>query len=756
MSKFNWMEITRDDVIDAIGQFVEETPDYPEPRSTYLLYDGKKLPAKHIRGMAYKVHYGQEINKADFGGGLETVKFFERLGFEIDYRGTSEMKKGEKPKTLVKAKEYNSPEKTELKVNNKPENKISISTKRVIEQKNALQLILNKMFDGDIVCEKTYSWLKTPDVISGEYARLYEMLSSYRGDTTFAKKNVVLRCDFVCESKKLIIEYDERQHFSEARKISLESYREIPLCFERERWIKACRDIGAKDNSPKNRDEVRAYYDSTRDIECYKHGYRLIRIMHGQIDFEQSGALEELNNLIWNEATNKEKTLDSDVTELLKVCMYLQCDEMKNESDFEKAAEIIKKSDVDMVVFPEFCYFPRVDVMRDADVADDNDLERVYNVCCDFSEKLGRAVVVNSYDKYGSIYSVFANAFANEDETECCYYMKHTMTDCSMFDFTNYSEIVESGFFEPIKFKGYNIGITICYDCNHALFSRMYELCGRVDLILNSTGGNVVYDKWHKYNKCRAIENSCYTLVTMGGDGTKDKANSYVYGFNANGGELKPENLNGPSDIKNYPGGLYVYKVSKNPGMAEPDMSNQLETINKKWHLKIPVGNIQSVIDKSYRITDNIYRLNVGNDNVMLLLIDGMDIMKPEKALPLLYSPELKKYGNKKYVIVNRHNHIDKVFFKEKLSTILKVRSMENFCAVILEADNINKCYQCGKNRTAQVVKETNGFFGIDLDRTTGPEAIWKNKQGMKLSWRKNYEWLITYAKTLKCDGVRK
>ncbi len=75
MAKFNWMDISRDDVNKAIEQFVEETPEYPEPRSTFLIYNGEKLPAKHIRGMAYAVHYGYEISKNDFGGGKETARF---------------------------------------------------------------------------------------------------------------------------------------------------------------------------------------------------------------------------------------------------------------------------------------------------------------------------------------------------------------------------------------------------------------------------------------------------------------------------------------------------------------------------------------------------------------------------------------------------------------------------------------------------------------------------------------------------------
>lgn len=39
------------------------------------------------------------------------------------------------------------------------------------------------------------------------------------------------------------------------------------------------------------------------------------------------------------------------------------------------------------------------------------------------------------------------------------------------------------------------------------------------------------------------------------------------------------------------------------------------------------------------------------------------------------------------------------------------------------------------------------GKFGIDLSRTTGPEAIWKNKNliGMRGEWRQNYEALLRY-----------
>ena len=747
MPKLNWVEITCDDVIHAIEKFLSNNPEYPEPRSTYLVFDGKKLPAKHIRGMAYREHYGVEISKADFNGGMETVRFFERLGFAMDYHGITVEKpqkvKSTKLETVGKSEEtkaktvptaiaeISAP--TTSSVTEPTDDKIAIPSKRVIEQKNALQLILNKMFDGDIVCEKTYPWLKTPTQITGPYATLYKALSEYRGDTGFAKKNVVLRCDFVCEGQKLIIEYDERQHFSEARRISLEAYTDVPVLFDRKKWIKACCDVGAKDNAPANRDEVRAFYDSTRDIACWENGYRLVRIMHGQIDFEKECAAEELAEML--------EPILNPVDEKIRVGMYLQTDELKNRKSFDAMLPILKSSDVDIIVFPEYCYVPFVGKLVQGDIALPSDEDEAIGLCLEFSKELGKAIIVSSHDKYDTIYSIYANAFAADDETSVSLYIKHTMCGSSCLGFENYPAVAPK-VFNPISLKGFLIGMTICYDCNHALFSRAYGIYG-IDLIINSTGGNVVYDKWFKYNKARAIENDCATLVTMGGDGTVNNGHNYVFGFNRNGGQLTPKNLRGSSEMHNVPGGLYVYTISKDPGEAEPDYSNQFETTNKKWQFSWPVMGSESVLAEAEKVTDSIYRKKVGGYNVFFLLVDGLDILKPEFVQPLLYAKEMKKYPNRKYVIVNRHEHVDDTLFKEKLSLILKVRAMENYCAVILESDNINKCYQCGKNRTAQVVRAEDGSFGIDIDRTTGPEAIWKDKGGMRASWRKNYEWLV-------------
>jgi predicted amidohydrolase len=422
--------------------------------------------------------------------------------------------------------------------------------------------------------------------------------------------------------------------------------------------------------------------------------------------------------------------------------LYLQTEELKNQRCFDKAIEVVKKADFDIFVLPEFAYFPFVDLFEESDLGNEEDKERIFAACLDFSEEIGKAVVVCSADKENTIFSVFANAFADDTETETAFYIKHTMTDFSAFDFDNYREVAES-FFQPIVYKGYKIGITICYDCNHAIFSRLYGMNG-VEVLINSTGGDVVYDKWYKYNKVRAIENSCYNFVTMGGDGTVRNPHAYVYGFNPNGKELKPYNLMRKTDELNSPGGIYVYDTSTDDGHASPDTSlNQPKTLNKFHHLEIPAGGVDKILSKSKKVAEGIYVCKVKDQNVVFGLVEGNDILKPEKVLPRLYTEELRHIGNKRYILVNKHKYIEDEFFRNKLSVVLKVRAMENYCAVILESENINECYQSGKNRTAQVLKPENGHFRIDLNRTTGPEAIWKNKTGMRARWRENFEWLI-------------
>jgi len=289
-----WNNISRDDVIQAIKLFDSSFVHYPEPRNTFLIYNNKKYPAKHIRGMAYQIANGMEISKNEYSGGQETANFFRKLDFKVEYERKTIKHKGRKEiSTTGNVVEQTTTEKPTKRLN-------------AASQKNALQRLLQQHY-GHIETEKKFIWLKTPDHsnLPEDYRRIVNALSNYRNHVGFQKSHYPLPCDIVLDDHKIIIEYDEYQHFSEARKITLENYPEnIQLNFSTEKWIEACKRINAKDNNPIDRDERRAYYDAVRDIEVFKHGYSLVRIMHGDIDWESEGAKNHLSQIIKSRNTD--------------------------------------------------------------------------------------------------------------------------------------------------------------------------------------------------------------------------------------------------------------------------------------------------------------------------------------------------------------------------------------------------------------------------------------------------------------------
>jgi hypothetical protein len=81
-----WDNITASDVKKAIEIFDKTQENYPEPRNTFLIFNEKKYPAKHIRGLAYYVANKKEISKSEYSGGQETANFFKKLGFSVQYK----------------------------------------------------------------------------------------------------------------------------------------------------------------------------------------------------------------------------------------------------------------------------------------------------------------------------------------------------------------------------------------------------------------------------------------------------------------------------------------------------------------------------------------------------------------------------------------------------------------------------------------------------------------------------------------------
>lgn len=98
---------------------------------------------------------------------------------------------------------------------------------------------------------------------------IYDSLKHHRGHEEFVRTSTLPRCDLYIPSERVIIEFDESQHFSIPRKISLTNYPDsLTLGYNKDKWINLCERIHASDNDPKCifRDEQRAWYDTLRDF----------------------------------------------------------------------------------------------------------------------------------------------------------------------------------------------------------------------------------------------------------------------------------------------------------------------------------------------------------------------------------------------------------------------------------------------------------------------------------------------------------
>ena len=444
----------------------------------------------------------------------------------------------------------------------------------------------------------------------------------------------------------------------------------------------------------------------------------------------------------------------------MKVGLFLQdktINEETAEKEFYNALKLAKDGKVDLFVFPEHAWTPFDNELNDLPLlnyeGEENKADEILKIVTDIAKTANCAVILCRADDNGAIYSYYANPFAKDGETTDKYYIKHVATSVSAFDLQDYKDEIEF-FFEPILLNGLKIGQTICYDSTLPLFSRMYGL-NKVDLIINSTGGHVDYKKWSYYQKARAIENSCNVLCTMAYFEAGARNQSYIFGYDSNGKKLEYSIL-GSRGYKdnNINNALYSFEVEANSkdvfdinGAEVDEYLDQAENINKNIDFCVSPHELLQKIKTFKRIKENLFLLPQKDLNIVICYIKENDILSPEIVSNLLYDENLSAITNKRYIIFNDWGIVDHNYYERVLSNILKVRAAENFCAVIFNSENIKKCFQVGNNKNAQIVKMCGGKFGIDLSRTTGPEAIWKNKNliGMRGEWRQNYEALLRY-----------
>ena len=146
----------------------------------------------------------------------------------------------------------------------------------------------------------SFSWPATPDdyeqtPIGAAVRRISAGLGDLRGHRDFIKSALVPPCDFYISNPPFILEFDESQHFSSPRLVTLSLYpKEVQLGFPLHRWQELCREIDAKDDEPIDRDERRAWYDTLRDLVPTLRGFEpTLRLYAGEFEWCSMDAMQE-------------------------------------------------------------------------------------------------------------------------------------------------------------------------------------------------------------------------------------------------------------------------------------------------------------------------------------------------------------------------------------------------------------------------------------------------------------------------------
>jgi len=230
-------------------------------RKFLLEHDGKSFPPKYVLSLANKYANGKDLDSEKFGGGKETNDFLSKLGFTVRsmtstcYQEVHQLREARAKRDMKKT----SPLRRVAHGERCPKCKETVA--------RLLKAIYGEVETGWKACigTKPEDFKNTPHY--EKLREIYHALKAHRGFKDLVKAETLDECDYYVPSPGFVIEFDERQHFTTPRSLTLKQYSEgFAIGFDKARWMGLCERIDARDNIPPYRDEQRAWYDTLRDF----------------------------------------------------------------------------------------------------------------------------------------------------------------------------------------------------------------------------------------------------------------------------------------------------------------------------------------------------------------------------------------------------------------------------------------------------------------------------------------------------------
>lgn len=258
--------IRREHVLRAREKFLSSPTKHHPAKSAFLIHEEHKLPAKFIIRSAFEIATGHLPHPETLTGGKASIRVLRNLGFHNAIYEKQNVTGGKR--------------------------NVAKSARR-----EALRKVLAQQW-GPVETEKKFQGISVPDLKSRSSMEpvlfhILQNIEAHRRIEVQGKMNWLLAFDFFLPRIGVVVEFDERQHFTPLRATALKAYpTEIELGFDKARWIQLSEEIRAGDNSPIYRDEQRAFYDAIRDITVSKVGLKpVVRIFEEDVQWEKEEAV---------------------------------------------------------------------------------------------------------------------------------------------------------------------------------------------------------------------------------------------------------------------------------------------------------------------------------------------------------------------------------------------------------------------------------------------------------------------------------
>ena len=538
--------ITSEHLVEAICRIRREgVPPRRKGRYYCLVKDGCHYPPKYTVAMAHQIATGRFLPSHEFSGGGESNGFLSKRGFEI---ADCNCGGGYRAKTLTR------------RANRTRKRKSAKGHTRHSEHcpdcKARVRELLERIY-GECVANHGFNWPTHPSSYSSTpinltLRNLAAILEDYRGHefNDFVKSDTLATCDFWVPDPGFILEFDERQHFTTPRKLTLTAYPDNePLGFSTEQWISLCERHDASDNDPPYRDEQRAWYDTLRDLVPSIKGLQATKRLYASdliwcsLDPDSNNDRQRFSAIIGDcvsgrkrvttgqTVVKRNKTVGRKPSVLRAALVFPQVNHSallgivplgdNAQKPVIPTHASFSGESVDFVLFPEG-YIRSTDVKR---------IKSLMVLAADLDAPLLFGATDSSVESTGRTWQVLFRI--DPDGSTSSIYTKHSTADAVAFERQDWEP---SDVLPTFELGGVRVGATICHDQYLGLLPRFLARRG-ARIWINPSYDNVVDIKWSSILRLRAVENRFFSLCTLH-HSSQRRAPTHPFAFSPDGREL--------------------------------------------------------------------------------------------------------------------------------------------------------------------------------------------------------------------------